>query len=243
MRLVAVLGLLSLVGCASTVRTNTPLESADGTVERTGFGRTTSITQRTGAYEDVSMTTRVGQAASVVEGPRGDRVWRLSEDGLTLQHCQLLDEKPWDCDVVPLANAAFQPTIIDPKNLGASGFFAANRDFVIASGGTGKPGVMPATPRFGIWVSNVPRLVLPTLFAGNLVLGGELSFCHVHPGKGARCTSTKVISSEVVAVLVLRAEGKLKHVIWAQPTGEHTLARCEADDETGDVACKKTKEL
>jgi hypothetical protein len=236
---------IPLVGCASTIHRNTPLEAAEGSMESAGFGRTTTSTQTSNFLaEEVRLVTRVGQAASVVEGPRGDRLWRLSEDGLTLQHCRLLDERPWDCDLVPLEGGAYQPTIIDPTNLGGSGFFAAGNDWAMASGGTEKPSSLPATPSFGIWVSSVPRLVVPMAFGGTIVLGGALSFCHVHADEGARCIATKVVSSEVVGTFVLRSEGKLKHVIWAQPVGEHTLARCEADDATGEVVCKKTtKEL
>jgi hypothetical protein len=241
-RAILFVALLS-AGCASTVRRNTPLEAASATIESTGFGRTTSSTVTTGFVESSVTVTRVGQAASVVEGPRGDQIWRLSEDGLTLQHCRLLDEQPTDCQVVPLTSPAYQPTILDPVNLGAAGYFAQDKDWAVASGGTTAPGEVKATPRFGVWVSSVPRIVLPTLFAGNLVLGGEISFCHVHAEKGPRCVSTKQVSSEVVGVHVIRSGDRLKHVVWAQPVGSRSLARCEADDESGDVSCKTTKEL
>ena len=242
-RALAAAAVAVLTGCASTTRVNTPLEAAAATTERSGFGRTTSMMVTTGAAERVEVITRVGQAASVEEGPRGDRVWRLSDDGLALQYCQLLDEKPTDCTIVPLANAAYQPTILDPVNLGAAGWLASNRDWVFSSGGTTTPGSIRATPRFGIWVSSTPRIVVPTFFGGALVLGGEVSFCHVHAEKGPRCLATKQISSEVLGVHVLRVGERTKHVVWAQPVGSRAVVRCEADDETGELACKKTKEL
>lgn len=230
-------------GCATTIRRNTPLEAASATIDSSGFGRTTSSAVTTGLVESAVTVTRVGHAASVVEGPRGDQLWRLSDDGLTLQHCRLIDESPTDCQVVALASPAYQPTILDPVNLGAAGYLAQTKDWVVASGGTEAPGRVRATPRFGVWVSSVPRIVLPTLFAGNLVLGGEISFCHVHAEKGPRCVTTKQVSSEVVGVLVIRSGERLKHVVWAQPVQSRALVRCEADDESGEVSCKTTKEL
>jgi hypothetical protein len=242
-RALGVVAIAALAGCASTRRMNTPLEPASATIEDTGFGRTTSMTVTSGAAERIEVVTRVGQAASVENGPRGDRVWRLSDDGLALQYCQLLDDKPNDCTVVPLANAAYQPTILDPVNLGAAGWLAANSDWVIASGGTAAPGSLRATPRFGIWVSSTPRIVVPTFFGGALVLGGEVSFCHVHAQRGPRCITTKQVSSEVLGVHVLRVGERTKHIIWAQPVGSRAVVRCEADDETGELVCKQTKEL
>ncbi len=233
---------LPLAACNTTVRRNTPIEHAEATVESTGFGRTTLSNVTTGMREQVTLLTRTGHAASVVEGPRGDRVWKLTDDGLTLLHCQFLDERPTDCVVVPLPTAAYQPTLLDPTNLGGAGFLAADSQYVVTSGGTRRPGKLRATPHFGVWVSSVPRLVIPTLYGGNVVLGGAISFCHVHQEKGPRCVDTGALSSEVMGVFVLRSGDKTKHVIWSQPVGTNVLARCEADDETGEVTCKNTKE-
>ena len=85
---------------------NRPLDAAVGTEKRMGFGHSSTTSHHEKAVGSFTFnTTRIGQAASVVEGPRGDRLWRISSDGSFLEYCQLLDDRPYDCDLVPLPSS------------------------------------------------------------------------------------------------------------------------------------------
>jgi len=256
---------LSVGGCGSFHQVNRPLEAAKGTVEQTGFARstTTSLYER-GVTGFALTTTRTGQAASVVEGPRGDRLWRISSDGGFLEFCQLLDERPYDCSIVPLPIAASNPTLVDPGNLGRGSYFSASsEDSWSLVGGTSPTRSLPTTPRFGVWVLTNPMASFVTL-AGIFPIGSGLLFCRLDDAGRPGCSDTKTTiaralslhvlggshakvleappSSEAPAAVTEPHRQKLVHVLWGQPVGEGVAIRCEADEETAAVKCVKAME-
>lgn len=239
--------LSSVGGCASTLRMTAPLEPARGLPGLTGFGRaTTYLMTEDGLSQGGIVTTRVGQAATVEPGPRGDRLWRVAADGSQLEYCQLLDDHPYDCTpVLPLP--AYEPAIVEPTNLGWANVVTSYSDgrttWVSSSGSTSRAGFMPATPRFGVWVANTALRALPIFDGGVIRLGSALGFCHVLPEKGPSCQLAEHEVSGIVAVRVLRRAGRFVHVAWAQVLGTEDLMRCEADDEDGQVKCQLAKEV
>jgi len=245
-------------GCTTVTQVNHPLEAADGSIARTGFGRSSTIAVAENALaSSVFASTRVGQAASVVPGARGDRLFRISPDGAFLEYCRLIDEAPRDCTIVTLPTASANPTIVEPGNLGEGSYFGATSSsygsWAFASGATRASGFLPATPHFGIWVFTSPPLTVPTLFGGLVTLGSGVAFCNVDEDDKPTCFDAKLSMSRALSVHVLRgpasdeapsaALGKPVHVLWGQPVGKGVAVRCEADDESGSVNCVNATEV
>lgn len=204
MRSLAVLMGLSL-GCGSSAQYNRPLDAAVGSLERTGFARSaTTWIYQSNVHASAATTTSTTQAASVVEGPRGDRLWRISSDGTFLEFCQLLDERPYDCEIVPLP-AGGTPTLIEPGHLGAGVMVSQNStgNVWFLSGELGRRTVtLPTTPRFGVWVLNSPHFTGVSLL-GAFRLGAALAFCSLdHQGK-PRCTDAKASINRAFSVHVM----------------------------------------
>lgn len=245
--------------CASAHQHNRPLEGAVGTIERTGFARSSTTSQTGGIANVVSETTRTGQAASVVEGPRGDRLWRISSDGLFLEYCQLLDDRPYDCSLVPFPVPVWHPALVDPRNLGRGTTVTQSPDTLqVAGTATELSGTLPTTPRFGVWV-----LTNPTL--GSAALGGQFGapiagvlFCYLDDQGRPKCVGSPATIMRALSVHVLArsdvegdiaatnasgtAQQRFTHVLWGQPAGGGVAARCEADELVGTVKCQNATE-
>lgn len=205
MRSFALLAGLSLSwGCASSSQYNRPLDAAVGDSERTGFARSaTTWSYQSSVYSSAATTTSTTQAASVVEGPRGDRLWRISSDGTFLEFCQLLDERPYDCEMVPLPIAG-APTLIEPGHLGAGTMVSQDSkgNVWFLSGELGRrTATLPTTPRFGVWVLNSPHMTGVSLL-GAFRLGAALAFCSLDEAGKPRCADAKTSISRAFSVHV-----------------------------------------
>jgi hypothetical protein len=274
MRSFALLAGLSLSwGCASSTQYNRPLDAAVGDLARTGFARSaTTWSYQSSVYASAATTTSTTQAASVVEGPRGDRLWRISNDGTFLEFCQLLDERPYDCEMVPLPIAG-APTLIEPGHLGAGTLVSQDSkgNVWFLSGELGRRTVtLPTTPRFGVWVLNRPHMTGVSLL-GAFRLGAALAFCSLDEAGRPRCTDAKTSISRAFSVHVTglaspppvpapapveptepaqpeapaptpALPSKIGHVLWGQPVDEGVALRCEADEVSATVKCVKAQE-
>lgn len=206
-----------LTGCATSHQWNVPVEAATGSIDETGFGRSTTVSSFASTLGGSLLTsTRVGQAASVVDGERGDRLWRISSDGVFLEYCRLLDDRPRDCSVVTLPFAAPSPTLIEPRNLGGGTYYAETSNVSgsssASSGWTVKGGTLPTTPGFGVWVTASPPLSVATL-NGVIRVGAALAFCYLDESEHPRCIPANVAIAGALSVHVLDAAPPLGDAI------------------------------